>query len=676
MFIPRGFLQRFVALLVVLLASGVFPAAIAQHQNNGGDFQNLARAAGAARDANNFAEAIRGYREALKLQPDWQEGLWSLGSLEYERDDYADAIAPLLRLTQLAPQGAPAWNLLGLCEYETKDYANARQHLTTGQELKGTDEEILRVAKYHLALLMIRDADFDAALATLQPLATAGQPSPEIKGALGLATLRIALLPQEVDASKDAMLQEIGNAATQLAQGQTAPAIESYATLTNKYRDAPYLHLAYASALLAGGNYQEAIKQGREEVALSPDSAVAHELLAKSLDATGEHEKAREQFAIGKELQPKEAAAKNRVVELYRNGGAPGNAATRAAKDTNDEQLWNAAMLAYSSQRYSEAISALQRWVENKPNVGTAWAVMGLSEFALKDYDNALIHLQRGQHLGLSGNFESVQLARYRLAVLLLRKCQFENAQDLLMSVADQGPLAAGVRFALGMSLLRIQMLPNEVEEPRKALIADMGEIGEFLKNSQYDRAFPKFEELTKRYPAAPFLHYVYGTALATFSRYDEAKEEFQQEIRWSPMSELPQLQLASIALKQHRAQEGRLSAQQALKLAPRSAEGHYLLGRALMELGEDRQAIGQLESASAIAPQSAQIHFNLAKAYAKAHLPEKATQEREIFARLNALAEQQRSLQGNQSYGAHNGEDSVFSSPLETSNTNTPNHH
>jgi tetratricopeptide (TPR) repeat protein len=677
MFISFRWIQCFLALMVVSLAAGIFSTAIAQDRNIRGDFANVASAAAAARDANNFEEAIRNYQKALELQPDWQEGLWSLASLEYERDHYADAIPPLLRLTQLAPQGAPAWNLLGLCEYETKDYANARLHLTTGQGLNGADEEITRVAKYHLALLMIRDGAFEAASEMLRPLATAGQPSAEIKTALGLATLRVALLPHELDASRDAMLQETGNAAAQLAQGQTVPAIQSYATLTQKYRRTPYLHLAYASALFAGGNYLEAVKQSREEVQLSPDSAVAHEMLAKSLDAAGEPERAQQELSIRKQLKSKEASANSRVAQLYRNNASPGSTAATAAIDANaanDEQLWNAAMLEYSSQHYSDAIAALQRWVKNNPNVGTAWAVMGLSEFALKDYENALIHLQRGQQLGLSGDFESVQLARYRLAILLLRKRQFESAQDLLMSVAEKGPLAAEVRFALGMSLLRLSMLPDEVETPRRVLVAGMGEIGEFLRNSQYDQAFPKFEQLIKRYPMAPFLHYVYGTALATLSRYDEAKNEFEQEIRVSPSSELPHLQLAAIALKQHRGQDALISAQQALKLAPGSAESQYLLGRAFMEMDRAQEAIAELESAKDIAPQSAQIHFSLAKAYAKAHLPEKAAQEREIFARLNALAEQQRSIQGSQSYGAHNSGDSAFSPALDTSKTNTPN--
>jgi len=115
----------------------------------------------------------------------------------------------------------------------------------------------------------------------------------------------------------------------------------------------------------------------------------------------------------------------------------------------------------------------------------------------------------------------------------------------------------------------------------------------------------------------------------------------------------LPYVRLASIALKTHRPADALPSAQHAVELANDSAEAHYLLGRSWLELGQPEKALPELESASKMAPNSPEVHFNLAKAYARANLPEKAEQERATFARLNALAEQQRSHHGNQSYSA-----------------------
>ena len=61
--------------------------------------------------------------------------------------------------------------------------------------------------------------------------------------------------------------------------------------------------------------------------------------------------------------------------------------------------------------------------------------------------------------------------------------------------------------------------------------------------------------------------------------------------------------------------------------------------------------------------PGSPEVHFSLAKAYAKADQPAKAEEERAIFEQLNALAEQQRGQQGNQSYGAHDAGNAAISS-------------
>jgi len=96
------------------------------------------------------------------------------------------------------------------------------------------------------------------------------------------------------------------------------------------------------------------------------------------------------------------------------------------------------------------------------------------------------------------------------------------------------------------------------------------------------------------------------------------------------------------------------------------------VLGRTYLELGNDKLAITELEQAAKIEPESPQIHFNLAKAYAEANVADKAEEQREIFTRLNALAEQQRSQQGSQSYGAHNAADSTFS-PAEPTKANKP---
>jgi tetratricopeptide (TPR) repeat protein len=278
---------------------------------------------------------------------------------------------------------------------------------------------------------------------------------------------------------------------------------------------------------------------------------------------------------------------------------------------------------------------------------------MGLSEFELKDYDNALIHLQRGQELGLGGSAEAVRLARYRLGLILIRDSQFDAASRVLSPEADSGALDSEIRFALGLALLHIAQLPEEVAAQQGSFIDRSGEVAIQLRASKYDAAFPKLQELIRENPSAPFLHYAYATGLASLSQYDEATAQLREEMRISPRSELPYVLLASIALRKRDAASALAPATRAVEMAARSARAHYVLGRAYLELGEEEKAVAELEAANRINPASPEVHFSLAKAYAKSKQSDKAAKEREEFVRLNALAEKDRGAAGNPSSGA-----------------------
>jgi Flp pilus assembly protein TadD len=705
---PAG---KFFLLVAVFLTFAVPPAvsgpASPPQENVQRSFESLAESAAAARETGNNEEAVRDYQHAVGLRADWEEGWWYLATLQYDLDHFAEAIPALEKLVQLDPTLGPAWSFLGLCEFETHDYENSRKHLQKGQELEtGDDPESSRVAKYHLALLLNREGEFEKASAMLRS-AFEGQAPAQVKVALGLVLLRIPLLPQEVDPSQDALIHDAGETAAALAQGDPARALDLFRALLKKYPSAPYLHYGFGIALASAGQNDEARLQLREEVKVSPanalayveisglelhlhhaqdalraaetamrlapDSSAAHRALAQSLQAVGQKEKGAEELRIAEGLAPDKQVRDARIVQMYAHSAA--TVSPDSAQAPASEGQWNLAMLSYSAGHYPEAIAALKAYVVSNPNNGTAWAVMGLSEFEIKDYNNALIHLQRGQDLGLGGSAASVQVARLRLAALLNRNSEFDQAAELLGPEAGSGPLADEIQFVLGMALLRLPLLPDQVEASKGNLVGAAGAVAALLQSSKYDEAFPKLQTLLRQYPSTPFLHYAYGTGLASLSQYDDAESQFGQEILISPMSELPYAGLASLALKTGRPADALPSAQRAVQLAPDSAEAHYLLGRSCLDLGQEEKAVQELEAARKLAPGSPEVHFNLAKAYARANLPEKAEQERAAFARLNALAELRRSRSGNQSYsGSHDNKD--FSVPRAESNTATPDTH
>ncbi len=594
------------------LALFLFAALVLSHSGQTkaqqpGSFEALQRAAAQAQEAGNNEQAIADYKQALALRPDWPDGLWALGTLDYSLDRYADAIPPLTRLVQLAPRSGAANAMLGLSEFETKDYASAQTHLEKAQSLNNIgDDTITRVSAYHLALLLNRSSDFERAAAVLHATFPQQDPPAQAKAAMGIALLRVPLLPPEIDPSQDALVQAAGSAAAVIAQGDPQKSADALAQLVAEYPDTPYLHEAYASALTAAGKSQQA------NAALQQETKLAH----------------------------------GNMADLYRI-----HSVGTASALVNTDAVWQQAMQNFSAGRYAETIAALKLWVKQKPEDGTAWAVMGLSEFELRDYDNALIHLQRGQQLGVGANRQSASLAIYHLALLLNRSGSFDAATTLLTSIAEFPPIASDAQFALGLSLLHMRTLPTDVEAAKRPLVASAGEIASLLLASKYDTAFPLFQKLIAQYPAVPFLHYAFGTALESLSQYDEAKTQMREEVQLSPQSALPWTRIASISLKQHLAADALSAARTAIQLAPDSADAHYILGRAYLEAGDTQQAVSELDKAVSMAPDSPEPHFALARAYTKANMMDKAAQERASFARLNALAEQQRAANGSQAY-------------------------
>lgn len=633
--------------------------------------QKLAQQEG---ESGQTSEAIRDYQRVLELRPEWKEGWWNLGVLQYSANRYTDARSTLQHIVEFAPGLGVAWSLLGLSEFETRDFADALVHLEKAESLGIKDDaEIERVSTYHLGLLLVRAGKFQRASDLLLGTFSGGQMSDQVKYALGLATLRIALLPEEIDPSQEALVVATGGVAS---AGQEA--LGRFPGLLQTYPDVPYLHYAYGLALAKARRDKEALKFMLEETTLSPESPLpwveisrlqlrqgavndalasalkavtlgpaskaAHERLAAALESAKDSDRAANETRTAGSLSADQEAPEQRIVQRYTNAKASPLPATGLSFD---QDLWRRAMQEYSEGQYAASADHLKTWLSQNPDSGTGWAVLGLNEFALNDFDNALVHLDRGANLGLRGSRESLQAARYTFGILLIHVGEFDRASDVLASASKTGGLDEKVEYALGLALLRRRRFPGQEKPEETDLVSTAGKIALLLRSSQYDAAFLQFQRLLKQYPSTPFLHYAYGTALLAVSEFDEAAGQMQAERAISPASELPCIRLASIALRQHNFTDAITWSQRAVKLAGNSAEAHYLLGRASLESGDDTTALHELEVASRLSPASPEIHFNLAKAYARAKMPEKAEQERVTFSQLSKTAESQKVQHG-----------------------------
>jgi tetratricopeptide (TPR) repeat protein len=648
-------------LLFVLVLALAFPQLLFSQVNALGgaatDFENLARQATSAREQGNAEVAIRYYQQALQIHPEWEEGWWYVGTLLYDRNQFAEALPAFTRVTELDPKLGPAWSFLGLCAFEARDYSAALTALAKGHEL-GTEQvpSIGKVADYHLALLLIQQANFDRATTLLTSEFVRGQVGDQVKVAFGLAFLRVPLLPDQVDPSKDSVVATAGSIAVSLAQNQLAEARSSCQQALKDDSQSP--NLKSACEAISGAPTQP-------QQASSAELAQTTRLFARNTSLPpADGAKPSGGSASFDELARKAAGARdagniNDAIGYYKQA---------LQLDPNWQDGWRDLSLIYfGNARYSDSIDPLKHVVGLRPDFGTAWALLGLSEYETKDYKNALIHLQKAQTAGIQESPEAIRIAQYHLGVLLNLNGEFDRAVELLSGGHPEGPLAAQWNVALGMGLLRVAKLPEEITPSQQSLYAEAGQAAALLATSKYDEAFVILQKLLKEYPGTPFLHYAYGAALASLSQYDEAEVQLKDEIKVSPGSALPYIRMAFIDLKTHRTNDALVAAQKAVQLAPQSPEAHYVLGRSLLGTGDSAQAIKELTTADEMMPNSPEIHYHLARAYSKAKQSEKADQERETFARLNAIAEHQRSMRGSQAYGASHEQESDLSLPPAT---------
>ncbi len=252
-------------------------------QNNANSFEDLAAAATAAREANRAPQAIELYKQALLVNPDWQEGWWSLGLLQYRAEDYAAATESLSHFLTQQPDDGEALALRGLCEFETGEYAQSlediRKGLTHGAEEDAQHKEILR---YHEAMLLTRLGSFEAALKAYAPFAEQGLSSPELFVAIGIAALRMPLLPKQTAADQKELLSAVGEATFRFMAGDQKAAQSAFEDLFRRFPTARTVHYHYGNLLMAFGP-EAAAPQFKKELDVAPDNADALAMLAWSL---------------------------------------------------------------------------------------------------------------------------------------------------------------------------------------------------------------------------------------------------------------------------------------------------------------------------------------------------------------------------------------------------------
>jgi tetratricopeptide (TPR) repeat protein len=324
-------------------------------------FARLAQQADQARQANQAESAIVLYQRALRLKPDWKEGWWYLGTLDYQTDRYTECRDALRRLTAIEQNGGPAWSMLGLCEFQTKEYDLALAHLRHGQELGVAGvPQIDEVAKYHLALLLTRNENYEKSLDLFFDLARHGKDDADMIVAAGIAAMRRPLLPEGLPVEEREITYLAGRAVWDAGARRAAQAQRNFDALLARFPTSPGVHFLYGSFLLQEepdkgiaelqkeiaispghvparvqiafeylrrGEPAKGLPYASEAVRLAPDSVVAHTVLGRSLAETGELEPGVKELELAEKLAPDSPQPRIALASVYAKLGRNEDAA-------------------------------------------------------------------------------------------------------------------------------------------------------------------------------------------------------------------------------------------------------------------------------------------------------------------------------------------------------------
>jgi tetratricopeptide (TPR) repeat protein len=291
----------------------------------------------------------------VKLQPQYVQGYWYQGTAYYSLDNYTQCRDAFRKVLRLAPKNGAADAFLGLCEFGLKDYDGSLQHLLQSRILGvGDTQDLGSIARYHAAILMTRVEQYEQALETLGEFASEGNDNPRVIEAMGIATLRMPMLPIETPPDRREMVLMAGRASYMMATRHTAAAERAFDSLASRYPETPNVHYAYGVFLLQEqpdkaieefkremalqpshpwslmqiafeylkrGDGPSALPWAQQAVAAAPNAFPAHKALGQALLETGDVDGAIKEVQIGIKLAPDSPGLHFTLARAYQRAG-------------------------------------------------------------------------------------------------------------------------------------------------------------------------------------------------------------------------------------------------------------------------------------------------------------------------------------------------------------------
>ena len=306
------------------------------------------------------------------------------------------------------------------------------------------------------------------------------------------------------------------------------------------------------------------------------------------------------------------------------------------AEDPRWAKGWESlGILLADRKEYVQARESFQNFAKVQPKSGDAWALLGICEFRMGEYDPAVEHMEKARTFEFADD-TLFRLVYYHTAAVMVLRGDFDTALVRLLLLSREGVTSDELMEAFGLASLRIRALPGGEAPTLRTAVMKVGTLVARSRDMAISDVREAFEKLIAEGPRLPGLSYTYGKYLASHALYAEACEAFRAELQNTPNDPMTRLQIATIRAHYLNDPSGGLElAREAVQSAPELFAGHLVLGRIFLKLGETDRAVEELETAARQAPRSVMVHTALLNAYNKANRKDDAAREQEILKQL-----------------------------------------
>jgi tetratricopeptide (TPR) repeat protein len=268
-------------------------------------------------------KAIGYLRDAIAAKPDWAQAHFVLGSALLMTRDFHRARAELARAVELNPGLFPARKLLVRVHAELGEHEYAIQNARRYLQGEPEDEEI----RILMAQSMVRLAMFDEALETLQEIPEEGR-SVEALFAVG----RVAMAQGRTKMAREAFVAagkerpndpNILNSLLAIhdAEGQVEVGIELIDAALQAEPDSPDLWHVSGLASIRVRDFSGAKEAFLKAISLEPERVESYNQLARLYAASGQLDKALDQYVEASAQQPDNATIRHFLGVLYEMTG-------------------------------------------------------------------------------------------------------------------------------------------------------------------------------------------------------------------------------------------------------------------------------------------------------------------------------------------------------------------